>query len=265
MKKIALLIAITLLIVAGCVNPRAHTESSDLQITLQTPEHAMTGPADLKINVADASGNPVDSATVDVIGDMSHAGMKEVYASTTNMGGGEYVTDDFQFTMAGDWIMTVEATGADGTKSTKTFQIDGVAAGEGAMGMDDGSMASGGHDDTMEHMDDMDLQHGDEDEIPMEIPAGDPIPTIALSSSDDINFQVTTDFQLTDEEGPYEPMKGHIHVFVDGEEEMMIYEDHFTLDYLSPGMHEVSVALAATDHSPLLHNGKPIEASMMVG
>ncbi len=100
------------------------------------------------------------------------------------------------------------------------------------------------------------------------IPAGDPVPTISLALQGHEHgvwsFDITTDFMLTNAMGPYTPMHGHIHVYVDGTERMMIYQKHFTLKDLAPGTHTVRVALAATTHRALYHDGAPIADSVSI-
>jgi hypothetical protein len=95
-----------------------------------------------------------------------------------------------------------------------------------------------------------------------EIPAGDPVPTVKLKHDGMTNgaasFSLVTDFDVTPAAGPYRPMRGHAHVYVDGVERLMISEKHFTLNALTAGRHTVQVTLAATDHRTLLHHGVPV-------
>ena len=101
-----------------------------------------------------------------------------------------------------------------------------------------------------------------------EIPEGDPVPTVMLTMEGEAHgvwtFTVATDATLTMATGPYQPMRGHLHVYVDGEEKQMIADKRFTLRDLGPGTHTIRVALAATNHRNLLHNGAPIAASAQV-
>lgn len=59
-------------------------------------------------------GNGVSGATVEVTGDMTHAGMMPVQATAAEAGEGMYRADDFAFTMAGDWVLTADVTTPDG-------------------------------------------------------------------------------------------------------------------------------------------------------
>lgn len=68
------------------------------------------------------AGEPVTGATVTLRGDMTHAGMAPSISALTEADPGHYATDAFQFQMAGDWIVTVDVTTADGRKtSTESF------------------------------------------------------------------------------------------------------------------------------------------------
>jgi len=98
-----------------------------------------------------------------------------------------------------------------------------------------------------------------------EIPNGDRVPTVALRSDglgkSGWSFTVVTTLGLTMAMGPYQPMRGHVHVDVDGKPTLMIAEKHFTLTDLAPGKHTVRVVLSGLDHRTLLHGGLPIAAS----
>lgn len=101
-----------------------------------------------------------------------------------------------------------------------------------------------------------------------EIPKGDRVPTVKLHAdglrSDGWSFSVVTTLVLTSAMGRYEPMHGHLHVYLDGEEVLMIAAKHFTLNDLAPGVHTVRVVLSGTDHRTLLHGGVPIADSQDV-
>jgi hypothetical protein len=56
----------------------------------------------------------VEGASVEVVGDMTHAGMEPVISDAPMVDPGLHRTDAFRFTMAGDWILTVTATLPDG-------------------------------------------------------------------------------------------------------------------------------------------------------
>jgi periplasmic copper chaperone A len=99
-----------------------------------------------------------------------------------------------------------------------------------------------------------------------EIPAGDPVPSVTLTMAGRDGaawrFDVATDVNLTLSTGPYRPMLGHLHVYVDGVEKQMLAEKRFTLKDLTPGTHAIRVTIAATDHRNLLHDGHLVGASL---
>ncbi|HOU41364.1 MAG TPA: FixH family protein [Promineifilum sp.] len=94
-----------------------------MQLTLSPdPDTLVVGPLRLDVTLRDASGAPIDGATdVSLRGDMSHAGMEPVLATAAGQGNGIYRAD-FTWTMAGDWIVTVEATLPDGRLKVTQFE-----------------------------------------------------------------------------------------------------------------------------------------------
>ncbi|MCL5109552.1 MAG: FixH family protein [Chloroflexi bacterium] len=126
---VALLAVATALVLPACRGQTAGP--SDIQMTMQVaPSPAAVGPAEITLALRGADGSPVLGATVDVEGTMNHAGMVPVRVRTEPLGEGRYATRDFHFTMAGDWIIIVQAALADGRKVERTFELKGVA-GEG--------------------------------------------------------------------------------------------------------------------------------------
>lgn len=92
------------------------------------PMSTMVGETMLMVNLTDSSGVPVTDAEIRVKGDMSHAGMTPVLADPVSFADGAYPVP-FEWTMAGDWFLTIDVTLADGT--TFTERIDGFEIGEG--------------------------------------------------------------------------------------------------------------------------------------
>jgi len=80
------------------------------------------GPFIWDIALADGAGAPITGAAVAVRGDMNHAGMMPVEATAAEIGDGLYRAD-FEWTMAGDWIVTVTATLPDGRIKTQSFDF----------------------------------------------------------------------------------------------------------------------------------------------
>lgn len=125
-KKRTLLIAslmlVGMLFLSGCRRSQ-EAPSADLTIALLSPSaQSMDGRTELQLQVTDASGQPVDNATLDITGDMTHAGMVPVQAETSSGTAGVYAVP-FTWTMAGDWILTVRATLPDGRWSERQFDL----------------------------------------------------------------------------------------------------------------------------------------------
>lgn len=101
---------------AGCrqsvlVTPTSDPLTSDYTLTTEVePENPTLGSdTTLVIAVETSTGIPVEGATVIVRGDMNHAGMQPVEVTgVTNTEG--VVRIPFEWTMGGDWILTITAT-----------------------------------------------------------------------------------------------------------------------------------------------------------
>lgn len=121
-----LALALMVAFVAGCRQSAATAtdEAPDVQMTLAAvPEQHVVGSSQLALTLLDAAGRPIDGATdVRLRGDMSHAGMEPVLATASAAGDGRYVAD-FEWTMAGDWFVTVEATLPDGRVKSARFDL----------------------------------------------------------------------------------------------------------------------------------------------
>jgi hypothetical protein len=89
-----------------------------------TRQPAQVGDDQLYVHVTDSAGSPLPLAQLSLRGDMSHAGMEPVvtsYEAPEPDDTGTYVIP-FNWTMGGDWTLTVEATLQDGT--TISEQVD---------------------------------------------------------------------------------------------------------------------------------------------
>jgi len=119
-------LALAFLAFAGCRQsaggvPIDPSETTGVQIDLAAAGDRMVmGPVAWTVTLTDADGRPIEDATVTLRGDMNHAGMAPELATAAHTGGGVY-TAEFTWTMAGDWIVTVSATLADGTVVSQIF------------------------------------------------------------------------------------------------------------------------------------------------
>ncbi len=118
-RRLLILVLCTLLV--GC----AQTPQTDATITLNVAQSTV-GETQVDVHLADAGGQPLSGAVVQLRGDMTHAGMQPVLATMDDLGNGQYRTDDWEFTMAGDWILTVQAEMPDGTRVEQMFDVRGV-------------------------------------------------------------------------------------------------------------------------------------------
>lgn len=113
-----LLISLTLILTA-CKPPAdrpATSGDTSLRLTATLADQPALGPAPLVVTLTDEGGEPIAGAAVEVVGDMTHAGMQPVIRTAVESEAGTYRADDFTFTMAGDWIITVTATTDDGRR-----------------------------------------------------------------------------------------------------------------------------------------------------
>lgn len=80
------------------------------------------GAGQLTFRVTDENEAPIDTAALRVRGDMNHAGMVPIQASVEGGENGLYQVP-IEWTMLGDWVLTVEAQLSDGRASARTFDI----------------------------------------------------------------------------------------------------------------------------------------------
>jgi hypothetical protein len=123
MKHTTILLLLLVLIASGCARASSQPPDDGLAISLAyEPDPAVMGDATLLVTVRDAAGQPVADATVNVKGDMNHAGMVPVLAEATAGPGGVYELP-FRWTMSGSWIVTVDVTLANGAAASRRFDV----------------------------------------------------------------------------------------------------------------------------------------------
>jgi hypothetical protein len=115
---LAVVVGLTL---AGCrpdpgSTPAASVAADDRSVVIRPLEAPVrVGATVVEVEVRQ-DGRPVSTATVRVVGDMTHAGMVPVLDDALHVGDGVYRTSAFAFTMSGDWILTAEVTFPDGAR-----------------------------------------------------------------------------------------------------------------------------------------------------
>lgn len=99
--------------------------SSDrILISLEAPVFSPPlGDGRLVFRVADVEDQPIDTATLQIRGDMTHADMMPIEATVAGGENGIYRAP-VRWTMAGDWIVTVEATLSDGRQASRSFDLE---------------------------------------------------------------------------------------------------------------------------------------------
>lgn len=105
----------------------------------------------------------------------------------------------------------------------------------------------------------------------LEIPAGQPVPTVQIVVHPDAmegwNLEIqTTDFRFAPEliNQANQTGTGHGHLYFNGEKQGRVYGPWLHLAELPPGLNEITVSLNANGHEALTHNGQPISATVVI-
>lgn len=95
----------------------------DIDVAVRAePEQLAVGETTLVVTLTDATGAPVDGASVRAHGDMDHEGMEPIDGEASSGNHGEYRVP-FAWTMGGGWIVTVTAKLSDGSETSQTFEF----------------------------------------------------------------------------------------------------------------------------------------------
>lgn len=116
MHKLTLLL---LLLLVSCARNSQQADDSGVQMAVTVAETAVS-PTTLTVTIHDAAGKPIDNAYLTIKGDMTHAGMMPVIATADGGTDGLY-TVPFEWTMGGDWIITIVADLGGGTTISREF------------------------------------------------------------------------------------------------------------------------------------------------
>jgi hypothetical protein len=130
--RLAALALAGLLLLAACGGDGQADAEAGLRISLIPAAGGIAGES-LTVELADREGNPITDATVSLEGNMNHAGMVPVFSADVRdeadgAADGRYAIP-FQFTMLGDWIVTVAVQLADGTAIRQDVDVT-VTGGE---------------------------------------------------------------------------------------------------------------------------------------
>ncbi len=102
---------------------QAQPQAEEITINLATKSDQLAvGPTRLAFTLTDEEGQPITKATVNIEGNMTHAGMVPVLAQAAETQPGRYEAL-FEWTMGGDWIVTVDVSLPDGRNFTRQFPV----------------------------------------------------------------------------------------------------------------------------------------------
>ena len=140
MYKTLVLLAMAVVVILGsdCGRESRNASTSNAQISLTAiPFPAAVGETRLVIQITDLAGQPLSDAALFIKADMTHAGMVPVIAEAEGGDEDGYYNVPFEWTMAGDWIVSVEAVLPDGSRAKERFELSVL--------FEDGSVCT--HDD----------------------------------------------------------------------------------------------------------------------
>ncbi len=110
------LLLLALFLLAAC-RPKTG-EPLDAKVRF-VPEHPSVGKAEICIEV----DPDLELTKMEVVGDMTHAGMIPVEAEAHPAGPGLWRVEDFDFNMRGDWVITITAYDKNGKKYQKEVRL----------------------------------------------------------------------------------------------------------------------------------------------
>ena len=116
----------TVLFLVGC----HRTLDQGSGVTIETdilPRPVRTGPASVSLKIMDDHKKPLAGARVELEGDMSHPGMAPVFGEAKEAAPG-YYRGSLRFTMAGDWVVLLHLTLADGRVLERQVPVNGVGS-----------------------------------------------------------------------------------------------------------------------------------------
>jgi copper(I)-binding protein len=121
--RVVLPLLLLLPLLVACGSDEEASATASVQITLLPGQNAN----ELQVQLRDPAQAPITDATVALEGNMNHAGMVPVLVDPVR-DDADGTTDGIyrlpiQFSMLGDWIVTVTATLADGSEATKDIEV----------------------------------------------------------------------------------------------------------------------------------------------
>ena len=122
--RLFLLALLLLPALVGCTRRSANKyDAAQIETSLSfTPDPVRVGMATLEIRLKGEYGEALIGAKLALRGDMTHAGMMPVLTKAEEVQPGTYQAS-MDWTMAGDWILTIDGTLQDGTVFSRQLDI----------------------------------------------------------------------------------------------------------------------------------------------
>lgn len=119
-----LLLALVLTAVACTRRSAATDQAPDVRVEIidLRPDPPSVGEAVLEFRLTDRGGMALSGADLDLKADMTHAGMIPVFGDVVDEGDGVY-RSTFEWSMAGDWILTVSGNLQDGRVIQRQLEV----------------------------------------------------------------------------------------------------------------------------------------------
>jgi hypothetical protein len=118
------LVALALLLASGCQQAGNAKINSSVDLSI-TPSPPVVGEAGIDLVLTGPEGQPLEMESVQVEGNMNHAGMKPVFSTLRQTSPGRY-EGTLEFTMAGDWFLIITGRLPDGRRIEETVDVPGV-------------------------------------------------------------------------------------------------------------------------------------------
>lgn len=132
-----LVLASTLLLLSACRPPdnanvvrgsdANQNQTSDapngIRVFTEVVGEPAMGAQAVRVYILQEDNAAAEDATVRVTGDMTHAGMEPVISEAVQIEPGLYETQDFSFTMSGDWFITADVTLANGETASDVISL----------------------------------------------------------------------------------------------------------------------------------------------
>jgi hypothetical protein len=124
--KQAIIVLSFLLLLAACRPQNASTTKlpDGVQVQIEVGDAPKTGNLPVSVYIL-KDNQAISGATVQITGNMTHAGMEPVIAQAIESEAGLYLADTFVIEMSGDTVVTADITLSDGSKFTanKAFTV----------------------------------------------------------------------------------------------------------------------------------------------